>query len=87
VSVHDGDYSKVKELLGIPNGEPVFILRAQDRFSVPTIQRYALFAKGVEPTTEVPHPFDPEWLSQVDGVIDMFTVWQQQNPEKVKLPD
>lgn len=87
MSVHDADYKKVKELLGIPEDEPIFVLRAQDQLSVPTIQRYAVFALSVEPTIERPQPFTQEWLDSKDAVIAEFAGWQEQNREKVKLPD
>jgi hypothetical protein len=87
MSVHDADYKKIKELLGIPEDEPIFVLRAQDQLSVPTIQRYAVFAMGIEPTIDRPQPFTAEWLENKDAVIAEFVQWQQANPAAVKLPD
>jgi hypothetical protein len=87
MSVHDADYKKVKELLGIPEDEPIFVLRAQDRLSLPTIQRYANFAAQVEATVERPEPFSQEWLANKDAVIEEFSAWQQEHSGKVKLPD
>jgi len=87
MSVHDADYDKIKKELGIPQEEPIFILRAQDALSVPTIQRYANFAAAVEATVDRPEPFSQEWLNNKDKVIEDFASWQHANPDKVKLPD
>jgi hypothetical protein len=87
MSVHDADYETVKHALGIPEDEPIFVLRAQDQLSVPTIQRYSLFAARVEPTTEQEQPFSQEWQDGLVAVIQAFTEWQQEHGDQVKLPD
>lgn len=89
VTVEHGD--RVHGKPGVPlnesGDEPVFVLRAQDRLSVPTIQRYINLARQVEPTREVPDPFPPEFFEGLDSVIEDFTAWQAQYAEHVKLPD
>jgi hypothetical protein len=83
MSVHDCDYSKVKEALGIPEDEPIFVLRAQDVFSVPTIARYRNFAAQMEAGTEP----SQEWFDNIDKEMESFQTWQGENRTVVKVPD
>lgn len=83
-------YAEVKTLFGVPQDEPLFILRAQDRLAVPTIACYdaafgfAAMASGKtlhDPDT-VRHFSDHLW-----AVIENFRRWSQRNPDTMKLPD
>jgi len=82
MSVHDANYTKLKKELGIPTDEPIFVLRAQDKLSMPTLARYRNFANETVGMTEG----DP-WFENIDEVIRQFTIWQQDNAAQVKLPD
>lgn len=86
MGVHDvtNVYPGVKEALGIPAGEPVFILRAQDVLTVPAIARYRNLAAQIEDPEKLP---DSEWFRGIDEVIGEFQKWQTDNPEKIKVPD
>jgi len=88
MGVHDTDvYPEVKRLLGIPEDEPIFILRGQDKLAAPTVQNYANRARAVEPTRERPQPFTSEWLEDKDRCVDEFTTFATANPDRMKLPD
>lgn len=81
MGVHDHDvYPQVKQLLGIQEDEPIFILRAQDIVTVSTIHAYAMYAKeaGQE---------DEAWLEHVRADASEFSEWQAENADRVKLPD
>jgi hypothetical protein len=80
MSVHDiGLYPAIKELLEIPEDEPIFILRAQDALAADSIFDYK---KRVE-ANNVPS----EFVRGVGQVIHDFDMWQRENPKRVKLPD
>jgi hypothetical protein len=79
VSVHDKEYyPAIKKLLGIPEDEPIYILRAQDKFSAGVITAHRSTAESAA---------KPEWASRVQREIDDFRFFQQKNPERVKVPD
>lgn len=81
MGVHDADaYPKVKEALGIPEDEPIFILRAQDRLSTPVIARYGVMARQIEDG-----PPSEEWHEHIAAILREFTLWQHDN--KTKVPD
>lgn len=84
MGVHDADYSKIKAALGIPEDEPIFVLRAQDKLSVPTISRYKNHALQIEVTDQRP---SDEWFEQMDGVLTEFANWQREHRDLVKVPD
>lgn len=79
MGVHDLDkYPEVKRLLGIPEDEPIFILRAQDKFSTETVAAYADIV------------FDEVSTDFNDGMDEnekQFREWQSANKDKVKIPD
>lgn len=64
---------------GIPEDEPVFIIRAQDIASIDAILGYATEAED--------HGAAPELLSGVMNVVSKFEQWRSANPERVKIPD
>lgn len=87
MGVHDAtdtEYKKVKKLLGIPEDEPIFVLRAQDDLAVHTLARYRNDAATIEDANKRPNQ---EWMDQMDGVIQTFGGWRNANPDKIKVPD
>lgn len=78
MGVHDtGVYDDIRDLLDIPEGEPLFIIRAQDKLAVPAITSYRIHA--IE--AECPNAF----LDNLIEVSQEFQEWQSRNP--VKTPD
>jgi hypothetical protein len=79
LGVHDTEkYFAIKELLGIPQDEPIFILRAQDKFSVETVEAYG----------EITCNFCSESFDDgITSVATIFRKWQTDHPDKVKVPD
>ncbi len=71
-------YAEVKKLLGIPEDEPIFILRAQDRFSAGAITAYRATVMPLATS---------EWDARVNADITEFRNWQRINVERVKVPD
>lgn len=81
MGVHDlSVYPEVKKLLGIPEDEPIFILRAQDKFSVAAVSDYY----GRAGMQEHNRP-SLDWFENGNGVIEEFGEWQQTN--NTKIPD
>ncbi len=74
----DGKYGNV-EIPGIPDDEPVFILRAQDEQAEQTIDFYGQLSAENERRQE--------FIDGVSGRLEEFRRWATENPEKVKLPD
>jgi hypothetical protein len=69
-------YAEIKTLLEIPEDEPIFILRAQDKRSPAVIVAY-LHAIGR----------DAAHIQRVTYVLGLFRDWQHKYPGKVKEPD
>lgn len=84
MSVHDADYKKIKKLLGIPEDEPIFVLRAQDDLAAHTVLRYTLTAHGIEDPAKVP---SAEWFDGMDSVGQEFMAFRNDNPDRIKVPD
>jgi hypothetical protein len=77
-------YIAIKRILGIPDDEPIFILRAQDKFSTKTIWYYRnLNRDGVRDCS----PNWLEWAESVGRITRNFLDWQMINRDKVKMPD
>ena len=74
---HDLKYGKV-DIAGIPDDEPVFIIRAKDRAAAPAIREYAWIAEEAGASEEFKD-------SIVEHVIPVFTRWQADN--QTKVPD
>lgn len=83
MGVRDND-ADVKDALGIPEDEPIFVLRAQDRLTVSTIARYRNYAAQIEKPELMP---DAEWFKTLDEKIGEFQTWQMNHPERTKIPD
>lgn len=94
MGVHDTDkYPAIKSLLGIPEDEPIFILRGQDALAADTIHHYVILngvaRRGAEVNRREPYP-NPEipqhvWQQEMESVIDAFEDWS--NSHTVKLAD
>lgn len=65
-------------LAKVADDEPIFVLRAQDRTSIHTIQKWM---EGARET------LTPEHVTEVRNCIDEFAHWQAVNPSRVKAPD
>lgn len=76
---NDEVYPQVKELLEIPEDEPIFIVRAQDGLSRAILKRYMEVS---EITSR-----DDDFLDELYELSETFYTWQQNNADKVKLPD
>lgn len=59
------------------DGEPVFVLRAQDLAAVPTLQEYL----------DVTHAANGRNVSRTKGAIERFRAWQAGHKEKVRPAD
>lgn len=61
-------------------GEPIFVLRGKDILSLMALQHYTTLL-------ELYTPHNTEQLEGLSHVMDLFRLWQYQNPDKIKLPD
>lgn len=86
MGVHQSEevYSQIKDLLDIPAEEPIFILRAQDKFSLETIADYLY---NVVNSTPIGDKNMETWYDNVKSVGQKFLNWQRENRDKVKVPD
>lgn len=87
MGVHNTEvYADVKMLLDIPEDEPIFIIRAQDVVAPDAIMDYAELAR-------VRHGATQEFYNLVAAthtelsVWRQFVGWQEEHPDKVKIPD
>lgn len=79
MGVHDGDYLAVKQALGIPPDEPIFVIRAQDNLSIEAIRHYEIAASFMG--------CDLAFLRGLFEVRLEFAKWQETNRSKMKVPD
>lgn len=95
-------YPEVKRLLGIPEDEPIFIIRAQDVLSADAIEGYReLYTEEVrkraaknQPPAELGHGLKVHLSVEqrkfrahlMDCEDEMFD-WQEKHPGSVKVPD
>lgn len=82
-------YDEVRSALGIPEGEPLFIIRAQDELSIDALAQYrrnytqsAMLTNGEVALDEI-----DRFNREMDVLIAQFHRWQQDHPESVKFPD
>lgn len=78
-------YKRIKELLQIPLDEPIFIFRAQDRFTPRTLRYYK--EDIYDQTVVSANPQQREWLEDLTRRYAEFKEWQHNNRGKVKRPD
>lgn len=84
VGVHATDrYSEIKSMLGIPDSEPIFILRGQDKLAAETVNEYRYFAEDAR--DELSNA--DEWLTEIADTVAEFSQFARKNPDKMKFPD
>lgn len=59
------------------DGEPVFLIRAQDKVAIEAVNAYLSFAFDVKANN----------LGRVRDLRDRIRDWQEANPKRVKVPD
>lgn len=79
MGVHDADYSKIRELVGAAEDEPLFIIRGQDVLAIPAIARYQGLAMEAE--------LGEDFINGLNNSVALFATWQTDNPEAVRKPD
>lgn len=77
MSVHDADYKKVKKLLGVPEEEPIFVIRGQDEDAMATLARYRNFREG-----HIDEPVSDEWMAEMDAVQAEFAAFREAHGTK-----
>ena len=98
MGVHDKDAeANVKALFGIPEDEPIFVLRAQDRLFCPMLAVYEqLYISTVRATkAEVQsasvqaflNDEEMEFADHVGRDYEEGRKWQLRNLNRVKIPD
>jgi len=86
MGVHNKNvYPQIKELLGIPDDEPIFILRGQDISAVRAISAYRQHASIDIRATR--GSSGTAFLRDVESCIDDFVEFGIQNPGRIKTPD
>lgn len=78
-------YAEIKEALGIPEDEPIFILRAQDQLSPSMIDLYDLLYMSTAKAAGIDVDSSISFSNEIQAVYDEFRTWQKQN--SVKVPD
>lgn len=86
MGVHDKErYAEIKEALGIPQDEPIFILRAQDQLSKAMIDLYDLLYTSTAAAAGIDTQDAIRFSEEISSVYDEFRSWQSNN--NVKVPD
>lgn len=75
---HDAKYGDIS-VPGIPDDEPIFILRASDQCAPQTIRQYAANADRAGSPTE--------HHASARRQADAFDGWQEDHGSRVKVPD
>jgi len=84
MSVHDANYKKIKKELGVPEDEPIFILRGKDDLAAAIVARYKNMAAGIEDPAKMP---SEEWFMGMESVCREFNNFRNDNPDLVRVPD
>lgn len=84
MGVHDANYAVIKKKLGVPEDEPIFVIRGQDDLALHTLTRYRNTASVIEAGAVRP---SDEWFANIDAVINEFASFRNDNPDKIKVPD
>lgn len=74
----DAKYGSI-EIPGVPDDEPVFVLRAKDVLSYGAIMNYQSMA--------VSRRCPEEFIGGLDNVLETFAEWADTNADKMKVPD
>jgi hypothetical protein len=85
-------YQDENPLFRLHPGEPFFFIRAQDKLSVETIMEYSRLLereswKARGEGNEVLARSLSDQSTEVAIFAHKFLDWQEENPDKVKLPD
>jgi hypothetical protein len=84
-------YADINPLTKLHPGEPFFFIRAQDKLSVDIVMEYSrlLEKEGLKLSAdnEVRSHDLMMQACQVASFAHRFLDWQEENPDKVKLPD
>lgn len=76
---------------GIPEDEPVFVIRAQDKVAVAAIQSYIGEAQDAYDADANEYPFedgdDHPFIQSVQEVEEEFKVFAAEHPDRMKYPD
>jgi hypothetical protein len=92
VGVHKKEvYAEVKRLLEIPEDEPIFILRAQDKLVPRIVDAYGqdysneLASQGIKfgNASEEQKAFG----RGIEKVVGEMMTWQDEHADRVKVPD
>lgn len=80
MGVHNTDkYPAIRKMLGMPEGEPFFIFRAQDRNSPAVLVMYETACQGSGCNAEI--------MRRIAWARVEFAAWQAEHPASVKIPD
>lgn len=80
MGVHDTEmYPAIRKLLGMPEDEPFFIFRAQDKNSPSVLMAYEHACSGAG--------CGLEHMARIGEARKEFTKWQTKHSLKVKVPD
>ncbi len=74
--MNDNKFGRVE---GIPEDEPLFILRGKDMETPNAIRQYALFCRIAGSP--------PEHIEAVERQATRIVQWQNENPARCKVPD
>lgn len=67
--------------------EPVFVLRAQDKFAMGTISDYTLRVHAALQAGDISSEQAHDLLEQVGQVQEAFQAFALENPDQMKFPD
>lgn len=82
MGVHNKDnpqIPEVKALLGVPETEPIFIIRGQDVLAYPTLEYYTRIASDAG--------CDPSFLEELRQVQNAFSHFSVEESGQIKVPD
>ena len=68
----------VAAIAHIPGNEPIFVLRAQDKFAIEVVEYWCVLAGREISNIKMKKALDDR---------NTMVEWQKQNPDKVKIPD
>lgn len=88
MGVRDKDrYAEIKEALGIPDDEPIFIIRGKDKLAPVIIDLYDLIYMSTAKIGGVEQQDALDFSDGVREVYDEVYAYQRLNPDLVKVPD
>lgn len=80
MGVHSREhYLTIKQLLGIPEEEPIFILRGQDEAAEDTLDDYRINAQDAGASDE--------FVQGVNEEVEKFVRFKKDHSESMKVPD